>query len=236
MPFKITAAIIFFTLSAMLGATETWAETKAPAITVTGTGAVAGAPDRAEIRAGVTAERPGADAAMKAASALSENILGAARKHGIAAKDIQTKGISLDPVYDRQNRNQPPAPPRITGYRARLDHKLASADIAGLGKLLDGLTTAGANQIGGIRLYVDDTRAFTDQARRKAMQDARRAAGVLASEAGLALGQVLSISEGAGNGPVPLMMERALTSAAIAPGEVTYNVRVRVTFALKKKQ
>ena len=208
----------------------------APAITVTGTGAAAGAPNRADIRAGASAEKPSADAAMKAATAYSEKILSAARKFGIADKDIQTKSILLQPVYDRRNRNQPGEQPKLAGYRARLDHKLTTADIAGLGKLLDGLTAAGANQIGGIRLYVDDTRALTDQARKDAIKDARRAAGVLAGEAGMALGNVISITEGGQGGPGPVMMERTLSAAApIAPGEVSYTVRVRVTFSLEPK-
>ena len=127
--------------------------------------------------------------------------------------------------------------PRITGYEARIDHRLTVRDVARLGQVIDAVIAAGANDLGGVRFAVKDDDKLIEKARRLAVADARKTAETLAAEAGVGVGRVLTIEEidGGGPGPVALMMRAEGGGAPIAPGEVTVRARVRVTFALAPK-
>ena len=111
-------------------------------------------------------------------------------------------------------------------------------DLAQLGGLIDRLTGAGANQMNGIRFFVDKTENLMDEARRRAIADARRKAELLANEAGARLKRVLTIAEGCAR-PGPRKMFRAMAlqdSAArvpVAAGEQTIRANVSVTYDLE---
>ena len=57
------------------------------------------------------------------------------------------------------------------------------------------LVGAGANEIGGINFMVSQASKLLDDAREKAIADARRKAEIYAKAAGVTLGEPLSISE-----------------------------------------
>jgi uncharacterized protein YggE len=59
-----------------------------------------------------------------------------------------------------------------------------------------------------------------DEARKRAVADARRKAELLAGEAGVVLGRPLSISESGGSMPRPMPMYRAAPAMAMAAPEV----------------
>ena len=66
------------------------------------------------------------------------------------------------------------------------------------------LVGAGANDIGGINFTVSQASKHLDEAREKAVADARRKAEIYAKAAGVTLGEPLSISEeGAPGADVP---------------------------------
>ena len=58
-----------------------------------------------------------------------------------------------------------------------------------------GLYISGANQVQGISFGVEDNDKLLDEARTKAIADARRKAELYAAAAGVGVGKVLSISE-----------------------------------------
>ena len=61
--------------------------------------------------------------------------------------------------------------------------------------MIDVLVGAGANEIGGINFMVSQASKLLDDAREKAIADARRKAEIYAKAAGVTLGEPLSISE-----------------------------------------
>ena len=70
--------------------------------------------------------------------------------------------------------------------------------------MIDTLVGAGANEIGGINFMVSQASKLLDEAREKAVADARRKAEIYAKAAGVTLGAPLSISEeGHRRAPVP---------------------------------
>ena len=73
-------------------------------------------------------------------------------------------------------------------------------DVTKVAGVIDTLVGAGANEIGGINFMVSQASNLLDEARDKAVADARRKAEIYAKAAGVTLGAPLSISE-EGNAP-----------------------------------
>lgn len=206
-----------------------------PTIAVTGEGRAEATPDMAHITIGITAQADTAAEALAQTSAAVRDTLARLDAAGIAPRDRQTTGLSLQPVWDYgRNTN---APPRITGFTAQNGVAVRARDLSALGGLLDAVVSGGANRLDGLRFTVAEPQPLMDEARRRAVADARRRAELYAEAAGVTLGAVLSISEGGGGGPImPLMrsdMAMASESAVpIAEGEVELSARVEMIFAI----
>jgi uncharacterized protein YggE len=71
-------------------------------------------------------------------------------------------------------------------------------------KVLDGAVNSGANEIQGVHFGFKDPDDLRQQARKLAIAKAKEKALELASEAGLKLGKVVSVSESGGYYPSPL--------------------------------
>lgn len=102
------------------------------------------------------------------------------------------------------------------------------------GKVLSAATSAGANQLYGIRFEIEDPSALQATAREKAVADARARAERLAQLAGVKLGPAVSITElDGGGGPVPMFAMAKMESAApVERGELTVTSTVQIVFGL----
>ncbi len=206
-----------------------------PSITVTGTGEVQVEPDRAQIHVGVVTQAESAAGAVEANNQAMQQLLDALKQHGVEANDIQTSNFSISPQhdYDQQGRH----PPQIVGYQVTNQVQVKVRDLARLGALLDLVVQQGANQVQGIDFQVSDQSQRKDEARRKALDDARRKAELYASAAGARVGRPLLIQESAPDGPQPLavrhMALQAEGAVPVASGEQTLAVTVSVTYRLK---
>ncbi|MGA1276237.1 MAG: SIMPL domain-containing protein, partial [Gemmobacter sp.] len=87
---------------------------------------------------------------------------------------------------------------------------------------------------GGIVFEGADPQPLEDRARAEAVADARRRAGVIAQAAGLALGPVVEITEGAAAAAPGVPMLRFADAAGLpgAPGHNAIGATVRIVFAL----
>jgi uncharacterized protein YggE len=169
-----------------------------------------------------------------------EAVVAALGQAGIAPKDVQTSGVSLNPDYhyvaDR--------PPRIKGYYASNTVNVTVRDIARLGQTLDALVAVGANQVHGPMFDIADKDAVLDEARGKALAKARARADLYAKRLGLRVARVVSVDETGGRGIVPppmavrgVAVEQAAAADAsmpIAPGENTLSLTLDVVYALTK--
>ncbi|MGY0798123.1 SIMPL domain-containing protein [Lysobacter sp. A286] len=191
-------------------------------------------PDIANLSTGVVTQAADAEAAMQANAEQMTRVVAAIRKAGVAERDIQTSGISLNPQY-RYADNQPPT---ITGYEARNTVNITVRDIGDLGSIIGTLTSVGANQIHGPSFEVDDKQSAYDEARRSAIDTARARAQMYAESLDMKVRRIVSISEGNGGfgPPVPMMamarMEKASADAPVSPGENTLSVNLDVVFEL----
>jgi hypothetical protein len=156
------------------------------------------------------------------------------RAEGVDGRDIQTSGLNLSPVQDYSDQGRPPV---ITGYQAQNMVSVTIRDLGRLGRTLDMLVGAGANEVQGISFARDDLQPTEDEARRRAVESAGHRAAVLAEAAGLQLGPLVSMSDtlvGAPPGPVMMMAraERDMASTPIEAGELNVMAQVTATYAL----
>lgn len=204
-------------------------------LTVTAEGRTTRAPDIAEVSGGVLTVASTAAAAMSENAVRMTAVVAAVRKAGIADRDIQTTGLSLQPQYKYAD-NQPPV---LTGYQANNTVSLRIRRVADTGRLLDTLVGVGANQINGPNFKVDAADAALDESRAAAVGTARARAVLYAKAAGMRVKRITSISESAGYepGPRPIMMtmraDKAADSSPVAPGEVALTVNVTMMFELE---
>jgi uncharacterized protein len=203
-------------------------------IIVSGHGEVAVRPDIARVTLGVDAEGETAKAALDAMSARLSRVMAAIEGAGIAPEDRQTTSLALDPLYARGDPDGASGP-RVTGYRAQSLVSLRIAEIEAVGGLIDTLAGAGANRIDAISFDVSDPAEAAAEARRLAVADARTKAGQFAEAAGVALGEVVTISDGGGGMPRPMAaarMAEALASVPVAEGSIAVSADVQVVYRI----
>jgi uncharacterized protein YggE len=204
---------------------------RASTVTVAGSGTVSATPDQAEITTGVVTQAATAAQAMAANSQAMERLLQSLANLGIGPRDIQTTNISVSPQRRAPKEGQPP---EITGYEVSNQVRVKVRDLARLGQVLDRQVSQGANLVYGIHFGLQEPAPLLDEARKRAMADARRRADLYAAAAGLKVGRVLSVQEAGVAPPGPGPAPRIAMSAAIpvAPGEQEIQASVTVTFTL----
>ncbi|SIQ19360.1 hypothetical protein SAMN05880582_1011063 [Rhizobium sp. RU20A] len=211
-------------------------------IVVTGEGDAQAAPDVAFITLGVQETAATAREAVTAANAAMAKVLAALKEDGIADRDMQTSGFSINPQYTYyDNSNGENRPPKLTGYQANNALTVKLRDLSRLGEVLDRSVTLGVNQGGTVQFANDDPRATMTEARKKAVDDAVAKARTMAEAAGVSVGRVLEISETMGQPiPMPQMMrtmakDSGAESVPIAAGENNYTVSVTMRFEIADK-
>ena len=220
---------------ALLGSAPALAQTPADfpsAISVSGEARISVPPDIASIDAGVGTDAKTAREASEANNVAMGKVMAALKGAGIDAKDIQTSQLSLQPQY-APNR---PGPSSIVGYRASNRVTVRIHDVTKVANVIDTLVGAGANDIGNVNFGVSQASKLLDDAREKAVADARRKAEIYAKAAGVTLGAPLSISEEGAPQPMfrtKMAMPMAAAPTPIAQGEETLSVSVAVTWAIK---
>jgi uncharacterized protein len=236
-PAVLFTSLVTSLAAATLPATPAFADDFPSAITVSGEATVSAAPDLAQIDAGVANDAKSAKEASDANNAAMGKVLLALKSAGIAEKDYQTSRLSLQPQYG-QNKSTGASP--VIGFRASNRVTVKIRDVTKVAAIIDTLVGAGANDIGNISFEVTQASKLLDDAREKAVEDARRKAEIYAKATGVTLGAPLSVSEG--GAPMPLFKGRmaaapmAAPQAAVAPGEETLSVTVNVSWAIKPKE
>jgi uncharacterized protein len=201
-------------------------------VSVSATGSVGADPDMATISTGVIVEADTAKDALARNSTIMAKLIDGLKALGIAAKDIQTTAVNVEPRYVQAKDGRPST---ISGYRVVNQVRLTVREVKRLGEMLDSAITLGANQINGVSFDVSNAETLRDEARKQAIANAKRRAELYATAAGAQLGSVLTISEDVSSGPRPMPMARATMAGSlpIEAGTRTLTVEVNVTYALR---
>ena len=200
-------------------------------ISVSGEGVVQSAPDMATISLGVTTQAATATEAMAANSAEVARVLANLTAAGIEGRDIQTTGLSLNPVWSNYDQTQ-----KIESYSAVNSVTVRVRALDALGGVLDAAVKDGANTLNGLTFGLADPAPALDEARRLAVADAARKAAILAGAAGVKLGRIINITEGGGYANPPPMFRAEASmkdSVPVAGGEVAMQVSVTMLYAIE---
>jgi uncharacterized protein YggE len=204
------------------------AEAPDAGITVTGTGTVAGVPDTADFTFGVETQGETSQQALQRNNAAVQRVIAALKNAGIAAADIQTQQVSVSPRYGSDGQ-------QIVGFTATNSVNATVRDLSRAGAIAEAAVAAGANTVYGPTFSISSQSQLYKQALAKALEDARDKARAIAADAGLSLGNVTAIVEGAQAGPpVPLAQAAAGGEAGvpIEPGRQEITATLAVTFAI----
>lgn len=221
-------------LALSLAALPAFAENTPPTITVNGDGLVEMAPDMATVSMGVQNDADSAKAAMAANNTAVAALLKELADSGIDQKDIQTNGLSLGPRYVPSASGGS----ETRGFTAMNMVTVNVRDLGKLGGVLDAVVGQGANTLNNINFGLQDPQPSTDEARKKAVEDARRKATLYAEAAGLKLGPVKLITENGGGGQIPgpmyaSAMVRDASAVPVSAGQVSVSASVTVVYELK---
>lgn len=185
-------------------------------------------PDMATISLGVTTDGKTAADALAANAQQMTAVLASLKKAGIAERDIQTSNLNLNAQYTYVQ-NQPP---QLTGYQASNQVTVTVRDLKRLGAAVDATVGAGANQVNGISFGLSDPTAAENAAREAAVKALAAKADLYARATGYRVSRLVSLSEGGGSYPRPIVpmaefaAARMKADTPVAAGEL--NVRVDI--------
>ena len=173
-------------------------------------------------------------------------VLDIARGYGIESRHIQTDLISVEPRYHDNYEKE-----KLIGYFVRKTIVITMKDITKFEDLLTSMLETDVNYVHGIQFRTTELRKHRDQARALAIKAAQEKAEALSGELGQTIGRPTSIREdhagwyswygswwgyhrGGGYMAQNVIQEVGSNSAAdsgsFAPGQITVNARVTVTF------
>lgn len=233
----LNRSLVTFTVVSLLAVCLAGTALAAPAegartITVTGHAEAVVAPDVAFVTAGIITAGADAESARADNDRTMRRIIDALAAQGIAKGDIATSQFSLQPIY--KNDGKDGSPGAISSYRLQNSVTVKVEDLGKIGPVIDAAFAAGANQFQGLRFAVKDDGRLYDELLRKAVQDGRHKASVMADALGVALGQPLSVSEAGRYMPVQADAMRSYKAAGtpIETGTMTVSVDVNLVFGM----
>jgi uncharacterized protein len=200
-------------------------------ITVTGTGTVSGTPNQLTLDMGVQVTAASVDSALQQANQAVSRVTAALQARGVAAGDIQTSGLFIQPNYGSNS-------PTVTGYAAGESLTATLRNISAAGAQIQAAVHAGGNAVtvGGVSLDLTDTSGLLATARARAVADARTKAAQYAQALGQPLGPVVSVSDQTQPPSTPFAMAVPAAGRAgsvpINPGSQQLTISVTVVYAL----
>lgn len=208
-------------------------------LTVTGTGTIDAEPDIAIISTAVVTEAKTPAEALSANNAKMTAVFATLEKAGIERKNIRTSNFSLQPRYSyfQPKPGEEQRPPAIVGYTVSNAVSVEVLDLKKTGDILTAVVTDGSNELGGISFDIADRDRLLDQAREKAVLDARRKADIYLGAANAKVGRITDFSEGFATRPVRFKEAALRTVSADAPvpvsaGELSLSVTVSITYEI----
>ena len=207
-------------------------------IWVTGEGEVSVTPDIANLRLGIEAQAETVNEALTQATEAMNKVMDALTDNGVAEKDIQTQYFNIRKItrWDRDKEEEV-----VIGYRVTNIVTAKIRDIDKAGSIIDAVVKAGGDltRVDSISFSVDDPTAYHEEARAKAIADAKSKAEQLAELAGVTLGKPTYISEGGIQMPTPRVMveemvQKAAAPTPITPGEMEISLTVQIVYAILK--
>jgi uncharacterized protein YggE len=165
-------------------------------ISISGEGKVTAIPDIALVSLGLTTEKKNISDAQTENSKTMNSLIEKLRGLNIAKEDIKTVNYSIYPAYDWTDGRQ-----ILRGYTVSQDVQVKIRKTDQVDEVLKIAGDLKLNQIGGLTFNIDNPENYKQEARIKALENAKEKADALANVMGVKLGKVISFSESEGYYP-----------------------------------
>jgi len=224
-------------------------------VSFTGEGKVFAVPDIAAISFSILTEAKTSKEAQNQNSDKSKNIVEFLKNQGIEDKDIKTTSYNIYPQYsypraiplplgtETESLRYPEyydSNPKIIGYQVSQSFEVKVRDLEKVSAALDGLVAAGANQVNQLGFKIDDEEKLKNEARAKAIADAKIKAATLQKQIGIKLGKIVNYSEGGYWPPIYYAAEAKLDSGgfggegpSVPTGENEIAITVTITYQIR---
>lgn len=206
-------------------------------LAVVGEGKVDIIPDTASVGVGIVVNNASTvDEAKKRINEMNNKITSSLSKIGIDKKDIKTSSYSINPEYNYTSGTN-----TITGYGGNVNISIKVREINKLAEVIEEATKAGANNVYGANYSVEKSEKYREEARNKAIKNAKEQAQKLANQLEIRLGKVVNIVESSSNLPPSIMLEKdfeasgrgGATQPDLQPGSQTITSVVTLYFEKK---
>jgi len=200
-------------------------------ITVTGFGKASAQPNLAVLRLGVYTEAANATEALTRNSEIANAVIEELVSLGISKDNIETCRFSLSPKYSRDG--------LIIGFEVLHMLQVSTSQLDLVGRIIDQAVSAGANRVDAVYFTFTEEKAaeLKELARRRAAEDARLKAEVIAQSLGVRVVGVMSATEETFTSPYRFKVEIAETPTPVTPimppSEVEVTVLLRVVFIIE---
>lgn len=220
-----------FTLFMLVASFAIYAQQQqVPLVSVTGEGIVNVVPDEVELQVRIEHEGMNPSTVKMENDNAVNTILNFLKRMEVDEKDIRTTFLNLNKNYDYQTKTY--------SYTANQSLSITVRDINDYEKIVTGLLEKGLNRIDGIQFKSSEIKKHKEEARKRAVLDAKQKANLYATALEQQIGAAFQISETESNFQPLQKMEMMQTSAdsgnreTIAPGEMEISVKVNVSFYL----
>jgi uncharacterized protein YggE len=209
---------------------------------VRGEGEAWSKPDQMTITAGVVTTGRTAREALSENSALANRLIEAVQAKGVPPRDVRTSQLSVRPQFDERDgdrADREDGNARIRGYIARNSLELRLRDLSTAPQIIDGLFSAGANQVEGPAFSMTDPRPARAEARRAAVASALEEANAYAEAMNMRLSRVLRVSQRGDfeseDANTIIVTGSRMGAPPIEPGEIQTRVQVWIDYAMLPK-
>jgi uncharacterized protein len=154
---------------------------------------------------------------------------------GIDEKDIKTTNYNLYPQYTYENNKIP----QIMGYQINQTLSIKIRNLDKVGTILEGGVNVGINQVNSLYFGFENDEQLKEQARKIAIDDAKKKAEKLASQLGVKLIKITGFSDNTVGYPVPMYDAKAYGLGGgggtpnIQTGQNEIIVDVTITYEIK---
>jgi len=210
----------------------------APRVSVTASAEKEIAPDTAELSLTVLTEGKDAQKVQDENAAKMNTVMAALKENGVSEKDVETSNYNLYPWDEWDQTTQ-----KMVSKGFRLQHtiRVTTKDVKNVGKLLDTAVANGVNTVDNIAftLSTEQEAVVREELLSEASVKAKDKAQKLASNLGVALGGVLTVSESGYYPPIyygSYMAKGAISEAAgtsVSPQNVKVSLQVNVDYKIK---
>jgi uncharacterized protein YggE len=208
-------------------------------VVVEGRAAIDVAPDLAYLSMGIEARDPDAQTAAAEVAAGVGRVLAFTRELGIPDEDVSTAAAEIHPEFDWDRQNGRPAgSPRLIGYVVRRQISVKLEDIEQIGRLTEGLLTAGVNSLSNAIFDTSRREELEREAMGRAVADARLRAETLAAADGVSVGRARRLTSMRSAVPVAGGLRMAAEAAGggadetYQTGQIRIEARVQAEFEL----